>query len=116
MQVLDVEFSTGERYSLPAEYLRAESPAAEARDRAGRPKVGVGGVGRGGEGGLCAWNVAEGLPAAGGRQTGGQPPTRRMPPAVKLLPRCICTRLQVVGRRRHVGILGIHPVGSYAVR
>lgn len=41
MQVLDVEFSTGDKFSLPAEYLRAESPAAEARDRAGRPKVGA---------------------------------------------------------------------------
>ncbi len=38
-QVLEVEFSTGERFSYPAEYLRVHSPAAEARDRQGGPKV-----------------------------------------------------------------------------
>ncbi|PRW57806.1 DUF971 family [Chlorella sorokiniana] len=59
-KVLEVEFSTGERFSYPAEYLRAHSPAAEARDLRGRPKV--------------------------------------------------------VSGRRHVGLVGVQPVGSYAVR
>ncbi|KAI7844084.1 hypothetical protein COHA_002225 [Chlorella ohadii] len=59
-KVLEVEFSTGERFSYPAEYLRVHSPAAEARDRQGGPKV--------------------------------------------------------VAGRRHVGLVGVHPVGSYAVR
>ena len=39
VQRLEVEFNTGECFSLPAEYLRVESPAAEARDAAGRPKL-----------------------------------------------------------------------------
>ncbi|KAL4419086.1 hypothetical protein ABPG77_010025 [Micractinium sp. CCAP 211/92] len=62
-QTLEVEFNTGEHFSLPAEYLRAESPAAgnlDARDAFGR--------------------------------------------------------LKVVHGRRHVSILDVEPVGSYAVR
>lgn len=41
-QTFEVEFNTGERFSLPAEYLRVESPAAgnqDARDAFGRPKA-----------------------------------------------------------------------------
>lgn len=62
-KTFEVEFNTGERFSLPAEYLRVESPAAgnqDARDAFGRPKV--------------------------------------------------------VHGRRHVSILDVEPVGSYAVR
>lgn len=43
LQVLEVEFSSGERFAYPAEYLRVHSPAAEPRDLAGRPKVGLAG-------------------------------------------------------------------------
>ncbi|KAL4433838.1 hypothetical protein ABPG75_000279 [Micractinium tetrahymenae] len=62
-KALEVEFNTGERFSLPAEYLRVESPAAgnlDARDACGRPKV--------------------------------------------------------VHGRRHVSIMDVEPIGSYAVR
>lgn len=41
-QTLEVEFNTGEHFSLPAEYLRVESPAAgnlDARDAFGRLKA-----------------------------------------------------------------------------
>lgn len=55
LQVLEVEFSSGERFTYPAEYLRVHSPAAEARDLAGRPKVRLAGwmqgLGRRGDGG-----------------------------------------------------------------
>ena len=42
LQVLEVAFNTGERFSYPAEYLRVESPAAgnqDARDARGRLKA-----------------------------------------------------------------------------
>ena len=60
-QVLEVAFDDGARFSLPAEYLRVESPSAEVQ---------------------------------------GHGPGQR----------------QVVAGRRHVGIIGIEPVGNYAVR
>jgi DUF971 family protein len=56
-----VAFDDGARFSLPAEYLRVESPSAEVQ---------------------------------------GHGPGQR----------------QVVAGRRHVGIIGIEPVGNYAVR
>jgi DUF971 family protein len=58
---LEVAFDDGARFSLPAEYLRVESPSAEVQ---------------------------------------GHGPGQR----------------QVVAGRRHVGIIGIEPVGNYAVR
>jgi len=60
-QVLEVAFDDGARFSLPAEYLRVESPSAEVQ---------------------------------------GHGPGQR----------------QVVAGRRYVGIIGIEPVGNYAVR
>ncbi len=60
-QVLEVAFDDGARFSLPAEYLRVESPSAEVQ---------------------------------------GHGPGQR----------------QIVAGRRHVGIIGIEPVGNYAVR
>jgi hypothetical protein len=39
LQILEVHFSSGERFTLPAEYLRVESPSAEAQDGRGRPRV-----------------------------------------------------------------------------
>ena len=58
---LDVSFADGSRFSLPAEYLRVESPSAEVQ---------------------------------------GHGPGQRI----------------VVYGRRHVAIIGIEPVGHYAVR
>ena len=58
---LDLEFDDGARFSLPAEYLRVESPSAEVR---------------------------------------GHSPGER----------------KTVAGRRHVGIMGVEPVGHYAVR
>jgi DUF971 family protein len=60
-QVLEVAFDDGARFSLPAEYLRVESPSAEVQ----------------------------------GHGPGGK---------------------KIVPGRRHVGIIGIEPVGNYAVR
>ena len=60
-QVLEVAFDDGVRFSLPAEYLRVESPSAEVQ----------------------------------GHGPGGK---------------------TIVPGRRHVGIIGIEPVGNYAVR
>jgi len=60
-QVLEVAFDDGARFSLPAEYLRVESPSAEVQ----------------------------------GHGPGGK----------TIVPGC-----------RHVGIIGIEPVGNYAVR
>jgi len=60
-QVLEVAFDDGTRFSLPAEYLRVESPSAEVQ----------------------------------GHGPGGK---------------------KIVPGRRHVGIIGIEPVGNYAVR
>jgi DUF971 family protein len=60
-QVLEVAFDDGATFSLPAEYLRVESPSAEVQ----------------------------------GHGPGGK---------------------QIVPGRRHVGIIGIEPVGNYAVR
>ena len=58
---LEVDFDDGGRFSLPAEYLRVESPSAEVQ----------------------------------GHGPGGK---------------------TIVPGRRHVGIIGIEPVGNYAVR
>lgn len=58
---LDLEFDDGARFSLPAEYLRVESPSAEVQ---------------------------------------GHSPAER----------------KTVPGRRHVGIMGVEPVGHYAVR
>jgi DUF971 family protein len=58
---LEVSFDDGSRFSLPAEYLRVESPSAEVQGHAPEQK-------------------------------------------------------QIVPGRRHVGIIGIEPVGHYAVR
>jgi DUF971 family protein len=60
-QVLEVAFDDGTRFSLPAEYLRVESPSAEVQ---------------------------------------GHGPGQK----------------QIVAGRRRVGIIGIEPVGNYAVR
>ena len=60
-RVLYVEFDDASRYSLPAEYLRVESPSAEVQ---------------------------------------GHGPHQK----------------QTVAGKRHVGIIGIEPVGHYAVR
>jgi len=60
-QVLEVAFDDGAKFSLPAEYLRVESPSAEVQ----------------------------------GHGPGGK---------------------QIVPGRRYVGIIGIEPVGNYAVR
>jgi DUF971 family protein len=60
-RTLELSFDDGSRYTLPAEYLRVESPSAEVQ--------------------------------------GHGPGERR-----------------VVAGRRHVGIIGIEPVGNYAVR
>jgi DUF971 family protein len=60
-KILDVTFDDGSHISLPAEYLRVESPSAEVQ---------------------------------------GHGPDQR----------------RVVSGRRHVGIIGIEPVGHYAVR
>jgi DUF971 family protein len=60
-QVLEVAFDDGARFSLPAEYLRVESPSAEVQ---------------------------------------GHGPGQK----------------QIIAGRRHVGIMGIEPVGNYAVR
>jgi len=60
-QVLEVAFDDGARFSLPAEYLRVESPSAEVQ----------------------------------GHGPGGK---------------------TIVPGRRHVAIIGIEPVGNYAVR
>ncbi|KAL4852988.1 hypothetical protein ACK3TF_005962 [Chlorella vulgaris] len=38
-KILEVHFSSGERFTFPAEYLRVESPSAEAQDARGRPRV-----------------------------------------------------------------------------
>ena len=58
---LDVEFDDGKKFSLPAEYLRVESPSAEVQGHAPDQKITVAG-------------------------------------------------------RRHVGIMDLEPVGTYAVR
>jgi DUF971 family protein len=58
---LDVTFDDGSAFSLPAEYLRVESPSAEVQ---------------------------------------GHGPGQR----------------KIVSRRRHVAIIGVEPVGHYAVR
>jgi len=58
---LDIEFEDGKRFSLPAEYLRVESPSAEVQGHGPGEKI-------------------------------------------------------VVAERAHVGILGLEPVGNYAVR
>ena len=58
---LDIEFDDGKRFSLPAEYLRVESPSAEVQGHGPGEKI-------------------------------------------------------VVAERAHVGILGLEPVGNYAVR
>jgi DUF971 family protein len=58
---LEIDFDDGARFSLPAEYLRVESPSAEVQ---------------------------------------GHGPGER----------------KTVAGRRHVGILGVEPVGHYAVR
>lgn len=58
---IDIEFADGSRFSLPAEYLRVESPSAEVQ--------------------------------------GHSPKERKTVPG-----------------RRHVGIMGVEPVGHYAVR
>jgi DUF971 family protein len=60
-QVLEVAFDDGARFSLPAEYLRVESPSAEVQ---------------------------------------GHGPGQKT----------------IIPGRRHVGIIGIEPVGNYAVR
>jgi DUF971 family protein len=60
-QILEVAFDDGSRFSLPAEYLRVESPSAEVQ---------------------------------------GHGPGQK----------------QIIAGRRHVGIMGIEPVGNYAVR
>jgi DUF971 family protein len=60
-QVLEVTFDDGARFSLPAEYLRVESPSAEVQ---------------------------------------GHGPGQKT----------------IIAGRRHVGIMGIEPVGNYAVR
>jgi DUF971 family protein len=58
---LDIEFEDGKRFSLPAEYLRVESPSAEVQGHGPGEKI-------------------------------------------------------VVAERAHIGILGLEPVGNYAVR
>ena len=58
---LEIEFDNGRKFSLPAEFLRVESPSAEVQ---------------------------------------GHSPSQR----------------QVVSGRRHVGIMGLEPVGNYALR
>ena len=58
---LDIAFDDGKRFSLPAEYLRVESPSAEVQGHGPGEKI-------------------------------------------------------VVAERAHVGILGLEPVGNYAVR
>lgn len=60
-KVLEVAFENGERFEIPAELLRVESPSAEVQ---------------------------------------GHSPDQK----------------QVVSGRRHVGVIGIEPVGNYAVR
>ncbi len=60
-QVLEVTFDDGAKFSLPAEYLRVESPSAEVQ---------------------------------------GHGPGQKT----------------IIAGRRHVGIIGIEPVGNYAVR
>jgi|TARA_R110002072_G_scaffold12038_28_gene53094 DUF971 family protein len=58
---LEIDFEDGRTYSLPAEYLRVESPSAEVQGHGSGQK-------------------------------------------------------KIIGGRRHVGIMAIDPVGSYAVR
>ena len=58
---LEIEFDDGKRFSLPAEYLRVESPSAEVQGHGPGEKT-------------------------------------------------------IVAERAHVGILGLEPVGNYAVR
>jgi len=60
-KLLEVTFDDGSRFTLPAEYLRVESPSAEVQ---------------------------------------GHSPEQK----------------QIVSGRRHVGIIGVEPVGNYAVR
>lgn len=60
-KVLEIDFADGRSFSLPAEYLRVESPSAEVQ--------------------------------------GHGPDTKT-----------------IVAGRRHVGIVGVEPVGSYAIR
>ncbi len=60
-KLLEVEFDDGARFTLPAEYLRVESPSAEVQ---------------------------------------GHGPGER----------------KTIPGRRHVGIMGVEPVGNYAVR
>ncbi len=60
-RTLELSFDDGSRFTLPAEYLRVESPSAEVQ--------------------------------------GHEPGERK-----------------VIAGRRHVGIIGIEPVGNYAVR
>lgn len=58
---LDIEFADGTRFSLPAEYLRVESPSAEVQGHSQKER-------------------------------------------------------KTVPGRRHVGIMGVEPVGHYAIR
>ena len=60
-KVLEIDFENGKSFSLPAEYLRVESPSAEVQ---------------------------------------GHHPSER----------------KTIGGRRHVGIIAVEPVGSYAVK
>ncbi len=60
-KVIEIDFDDGRSFSLPAEFLRVESPSAEVQ---------------------------------------GHTPSQK----------------QVVAGRRHVGILGVEPVGTYAIR
>ena len=60
-KVIEIDFDDGKSFSLPAEFLRVESPSAEVQ---------------------------------------GHTPSQK----------------QIVAGRRHVGILGVEPVGTYAIR
>ncbi len=42
-KLLEIDFDTGERYALPAEYLRVESPSAEVKGHGGAQRIVVGG-------------------------------------------------------------------------
>lgn len=42
-KLLEIDFDTGERYALPAEYLRVESPSAEVKGHGSAQRIVVGG-------------------------------------------------------------------------
>lgn len=115
LQALEVEFNTGEHFLLPAEYLRVESPAAgnlDARDAFGRLKA----RGRSSD----APHVSASMRSAWLLLSlCGRARKERTNAAMPCLPALGCipvTRHQVVHGRRHVSILDVEPVGSYAVR